>query len=305
MFVQVQVIALAVGIAALGAPAGVRGQQDLVNQAHRLDLAGKPEAAIALYRQALDRDPESFDAHYGIARVLDLTGHYDEARRHFGRAIELAPEGARDQALRMMGVSYTFTGDISEATPYFRQVFERQIASGNFGGAAEVANELGRVYLEFGDLGGASRWYRMGYETAARQPTRSASEIDLADLRWAHAQARIAARKGEAGEARRQEAIVEELLDKGTNPDQQSQQPYLLGYVHFYLKEYGRAVEEFQKADGSDPFILVLLGQAYEKVGNQLGATYSYRKALASTSHAVNNAFAREIARRKLAASPH
>jgi len=300
MLIQAQVIAIAVCLAAFGAPTGVPGQQDLINRAHRLDLAGNPDAAIALYRQALERDADSFDAHYGIARALDLTGHYEEARRHFAKAIELAPQGVKDQALRMMGVSYAFTGDIGEAARYFRQVFERQIASGNFVSAAEVANELGRVYLEFGDLDSASRWYGMGYTTAARQPARSAAEIDLADLRWAHARARIAARKGDAVEARRQEAVVKELIDKGTNPDQEIQHPYLLGYVHFYLKEYGGAVEELQKADASDPFILVLLGEAYEKLGNRVRARESYRKALASTSHAVNNAFARRIARQKL-----
>jgi tetratricopeptide (TPR) repeat protein len=300
MFIQAQVIAIAACMAAFAAVAGVRGQPDLINQAHRLDLAGRPDAAIALYREALEQDADSFDAHYGIARALDLTEHYEEARRHFGRAIELAPEGVKDQALRMLGVSYAFTGDISEASRYFRQVFDRQTASGNFVSAAEVANELGRVYLEFGDLDSASRWYRMGYATAAREPTRSTPENDLADLRWAHAQARIAARKGDKEEARRQEAAFKELLDKGTNPDQQIQQPYLLGYVHFCLREYGAAVEELQKADQSDPFILVLLGEAYEKLGNQVRARESYRKALASTSHAVNNAFARWVARPKL-----
>lgn len=35
---------------------------------------------------------ESFDAHYGIGRALDLAGQYDEGRRHFARAIELAPQ---------------------------------------------------------------------------------------------------------------------------------------------------------------------------------------------------------------------
>jgi tetratricopeptide (TPR) repeat protein len=300
MFIRAQVIAIAAGMAAFGAATGVRGQQDFINQAHRLDLAGKPDAAIALYRQALEQDADSFDAHYGIARALDLTGHYEEARLHFRMAIDLAPEGVKDQALRMIGVSYAFTGEISEASGYFRQVFDRQTASGNFVSAAEVANELGRVYLESGDLDSASRWYQMGHVTAAREPTRSTPENDLADLRWAHAQARIAARKGDKEEARRQEAAFKELLDKGTNPDQQIQYPYLLGYVHFYLKEYGGAVEELQRADESDPFILVLLGEAYEKLGNQVRARESYRKALASTSHAVNNALARGIARQKV-----
>lgn len=285
---------------ALGAPIPALAQQDLVNQAHRLDLEGKQDAAIALYRQALERNPSSFDAHYGIARALDLTAGYEEARRHFAAAIELAPEGSKDQALRMMAISYVFTGDTNKAARYFRQVFDRDVAAGNVVAAADVANELGRVYLELGDLENAYKWYGTGYETAARQPSRSPSEIDLADLRWAHARARIAARKGDAQEAWRQTAAVKRLLDAGTNPDQQIQYPYLVGYVHFHLKEYDAAIMELQEADQEDPFIVVLLAEAYEKLGNIERAREYYRKSLTSNSHAVNNAFARRLARQKV-----
>jgi tetratricopeptide (TPR) repeat protein len=274
--------------------------QDLVNQAHRLDVSGKLDAAIALYRRALRGDPGSFDAHYGIARALDLTDHYEEARPHFVRAIELASDGEKDQALRMMGVSYVFTGQTIEAAGYFEQVFKRRMATDNVVAAAEVANELGRVYLESGDLKGARTWYQRGYDTAGRERDRTAASVDLAKLRWAHAQGRIAARQGDAPEARRQTVAVKRLLDQGTNEDQQSQYPYLLGYVHFYLRDYPAAATELRKAEQDDPFIMVLLAETYRMLGEADRASEYYRKALASSSHAVNNAFARRIARQRL-----
>ena len=92
---------------------------------------------------------------------------------------------------------------------------------------------------------------------------------------------------------------MKQLLEKRTNPDQQIQYPYLRGYVHFFLKEYGAAVAALRRADQSDPFILVLLAASYEKLGNQSRAREYDRKALASTSHAVNNAFARWIVRQR------
>jgi tetratricopeptide (TPR) repeat protein len=275
-------------------------QQDVINQARRLDLDGKHDEAITLYRQALDRTPNSFDVHYGLARALDLAGSYEEARQHFAKAIELAAEGDKDQALRMMGVSYAFVNNLSEAAKYFRQVFDRRLGARNVAGAAEIANELGRVYLELGDPDTALTWYRTGYETAARQAGRPAAELDLAEMRWAHAQGRVAARKGNAREARRQEAMVKSLLDKGTNPDQQIQYPYLVGYVDFYLKDDAGAIAALQKADQEDPFILMLLAEAYERSGKAATARDYYGKVLASTSHAVNNAFARPIARQKI-----
>jgi tetratricopeptide (TPR) repeat protein len=276
-------------------------QSDLVNQARRLDLEGKQEAAIALYRQALTRAPDSFEAHYGIARALDLVDRYDEARQHFAKAIGLAPEGVKDQALRMMAISYTFTGNQNEAAKYFRQVFDRRSQTGNYAGAAEVANELGRVYLELGNPTEAYRWYRAGYEADARQTNRPTSEIALSEFRWAHAQSRIAARRGDRREALRQAATAKMLLEKGSNRDQQIQYPYLLGYVHLALKEFKAAIEQLSQADQQDPFILVLLGESYDRLGNAATAREYYEKALKSTSHAVNNAFARRIALGKTA----
>jgi tetratricopeptide (TPR) repeat protein len=274
---------------------------DLLGQARRLERDGQEDAAIAAYRRAVNVDRTSFDAHYGLARTLDLAGQYDEARQHFATAISLAPEGTKDQALRMMGIAWVFVGNRDEAMRYFREVFDRRVASGNLAGAAEEANELGRVSLELNQVDDAETWYQKGHELAGREADRPASEVDLADMRWAHAQARVAARRGREREARVAVAEVKRLLDKGGNEDQRVQYAYLRGYVDFYLSHYSAAIPELERADQQDPFILFLLGEAREKVGQpDLARTY-YTKVLASTSHAVNSAFVRAAAREKLA----
>jgi tetratricopeptide (TPR) repeat protein len=273
---------------------------DLIGQARKLEREGQEDAAIAAYRSALAQNPNSFDAQYGIARTLDLAGSYDEARQHFAKAIDLAPDGAKEQTLRMMGIAWTFVGNIAEATRYFKQVFDRRVAAGNSAGAAEEANELGRVYLELGLLDQAETWYRTGHDMAGREAAQPAAQVDLADMRWAHAQARLAARRGQEKEARQQEAMVERLLDKGGNEDQRIQDAYLRGYVEFYLGHYPAAVAELEKADQLDPCVLLLLAQANDKLEQPDRARGYYRKVLASTSHAVNSAFARPTARRAI-----
>ena len=273
----------------------------VIAEARRLDLAGDQPGAITIFRQALERDEASYQAHYGLARALDLEGHYDEARQHLSRAIELSSDADRDQTLRMMGIAWTFAGRTDEAAGAFKDVFDRRVEAGNMPGAADEANELGRVYLESGDLERAEEWYRTGYETAGRDATRSAALIDLADLRWAHAQARIAARRGQAAEAHAHEAEVKRLVDHGGNDDQGVQYPYLLGYVAFYLEDYKAALEHLARADDADPFILLLMAQASEKLGDADNAFAYYRKVLTSNSHAINAAFARPVARAKLA----
>lgn len=275
---------------------------DLLGQATKLGLGGQEDAAVALFRQVLARAPRSYEAHYGIGRALDLSDHDDEARDHFAQAVALAADADKDQAMRMLGIAWTFAGDTAKAADQFRQVFDRRMAEPNVAGAADVANELGRVYLEAGDLDRADQWYRTAHETALREPGLPAWRADLADMRWAHARARIAARRGRAAEARRQSAIVKTLLDKGGNDDQKIQYPYLVGYVEFYLGHFRAALDALKTADQKDPFITWLAGEACEKLGLLDEARAYYRTTLASTSHAVNNAFARPAAEARLRA---
>jgi tetratricopeptide (TPR) repeat protein len=273
----------------------------LVKQARKLNLEGKQDDAIAMYREALMRAPDLYDAHYGLGIALDLQGSYAQARQSFMKAIQLAPDESKEQALTAMAVSYAFSGDGREASSFYRQVFDRQTAADNFSAAAETANALGRVYLETGDLDNAAKWYQTGYETTRRQKAMSSGQIDLADLRWAHAQARIAARRGNAATARAQIAEVTRLLDKGANEEQRIQLPYLVGYVGLFLKDYTGAIAALRQADQQDPFVLFLLAQADDKSGDAAGARELYERVLASNAHSLNNAFARRVARSKLA----
>ncbi len=298
----IQLLFLAACLSACRTPDPPPPVDTLISQAGALDLAGKQDAAIAMFREVLAREPNSYRAHYGLGRALDLAGHYDEARDHFSKALELAPPGERDQAQRMLGIAWTFVGNVGEASTHFQQVFTRQRAGGNFGGATDVASELGRVYLEHGDLDQADAWYRTAHETAAMESDRPQWRVDLADMRWAHARARIASRRGHADEARHQEDIVKRLLDKGGNDDQKVQYRYLLGYVDFFLGNYAAAQAALEQADQKDPFILLLLARSHEAMGHADQARDGYRRVLDSTSHAVNNAFARPIARSKLGA---
>jgi tetratricopeptide (TPR) repeat protein len=290
---------LMLGLVVSSAGAQTVDPLDLVKQGRKLVSEGKHDEGLELYRQALQRSPDLFDGHLATGIVLDLKGVYKEAQQHFEKAIQLAPDGSKNQALASMGVSHAFERNAKTASTFYRQVFDRQMAAPELAGAAETANALGRVYLECGDLDNAFKWYQTGYETSRRQPKLPDDQADLWDLRWAHAQARIAARKGNAAEARKQVAAVKALIDKGTNPEQQIQYPYLAGYVDLYLKDYAGAIVELQKADQTDPFIQLLLAQAYEKVRDNAKAHESYVKALASNAHSLNNAFARPLARKK------
>jgi tetratricopeptide (TPR) repeat protein len=273
----------------------------VVKQGQELNSAGKQDEALALYRQALHLAPNLYEAHLASGVALDLKGEYQEARLHLSKAIELASPETKPQALRTMAMSYAFEGNAGEAGKYEQQVFDARMAKPDFTGAAEIANELARINLESGDLDGASRWYKTGYETALRKPDMNDAEKNLWAFRWEHAQARIAARRGQREEAQKHVAAAKAALDKANNPDQARFFPYLTGYVAFYTGDYKTAIGDLQKADQRDSFILSLLAQAYEKSGDQVQAMEYYRKVLTSNAHNPTNAFARPLAKKKLA----
>jgi tetratricopeptide (TPR) repeat protein len=275
--------------------------QALVKQGQKLNNEGKQDEALKLYKQALEKSPNSYAAHLESGVALDLKGDYAAAREHLKKAIDVAPADQKNRALRVMAVSYAFEGKAAEAEKYEKPVFDALMAKPDFEAAAGVANELARIKLESGDIEGAANWYKIGYDTAMRKPGMKDSDQNLWAFRWAHAQARIAARRGQRDEAQKQVAAAKAALEKANNPDQAQFFPYLTGYVAFYGGDYKTAIRELEKASQEDPFILMLLAQSYEKAGDTARAKEYYSKVMASNGHGPTNAFARPVARKKLA----
>ncbi len=275
---------------------------ELVKQGEKLNSDGKQDEALALYQRALQLSPGLFQADIAAGMALDLEGKYQEARQHLAKAIEEAPPDAKVRALRTMAVSYAFEPNTDEAAKYERQAFDLQYAAKQYADAAGTADELARIYLESGDNDNAFQWYQSGHLTAQRQANMSPAEKDLWEFRWESALARVRVRQGRKDEAKQHLAAAKAVLDKGTNPDQMRFYPYLSGYVAFYLGDYKAAIVELQKGDQQDPFVLSLLAQAYEKSGDKAQALDYYRKVLAINAHSPTNAFARPLAREKVAA---
>lgn len=275
-------------------------QHPLVKEAQQLGTDGKLAEALALYRKALVADPKLVDAHLGAGRTLDLTGQHDDARRHFATAIELADPTARAQAQTAMAVSYAFEARAADAAKVYEKVFTDRMTAANANGAAGTANAMARVYLESGDLANADKWYRTGYDTSKQIKDLTPAQTDLWEMRWLHAQARIAARRGNFTEARRQAAALKALLDKGQNDGERPQYQYLLGYIALEAGEYDAAIAELEKGTLTDSFVLGLTARAYEKKADTAKATEYYRKVMAATSHSINTAFSKQWARKYL-----
>jgi tetratricopeptide (TPR) repeat protein len=274
--------------------------QDLVKQGEKLSREGRQDDALGLYRLALEKDPNLYEAQLETGVALDLKGDYGEARKHFAKAIDLASPETKAQAMRSMAFSYAFERNAGKAAFYEKQLVDNRIENADWINAAEICDEMARIYLESGDTGKAYKWYQKGYETASRKPDLTDADKNLWLFRWENAQARIAARRGNAAEAQQHVAAAKAALDKANNRDQLRFYPYLTGYVALYTGDYKTAISELQKADQRDPFILALLGEAYEKSGDEASAKDYYRKVLEVNIHNPTNAFARPLAKKKL-----
>ncbi len=291
------VYALAVSVAAQQSAPGSTPPLDEGQQKLR---DGRHAEALAFYKKMLADSPNSYHANNQAGVALDLLGQYEEARKHFEKAIASAPDAeAKSRATRNMAMSYAFSRDCAGAAKYQGPLVDEAIKAGKMADAGGVANELARVCLESGDVDRASEWYKKGYEAALKEQGLTAAQKDLWEFRWEHAQARLAARRGNAAEAQKHVAAAKAILDKGTNPEQAPFFPYLTGYVAFYGGDFKTAVADFGKANQDDPFIVCMLAQSYEKLGDAAKASEYYKKALTSSAHNPTNAYARPIAMKK------
>jgi tetratricopeptide (TPR) repeat protein len=152
----------------------------------------------------------------------------------------------------------------------------------------------------FRRLGRCFKWYQIGHDTGLKEPDIKPARQDLWNFRWEHAQARIAARRGDQAKAQKHVAAAKAILDKGAIPDQAPFFPYLKGYVAFYAGDYKAALEELKQANLNDPFIQCMIGQTYEKLGEKDKALEYYRKASTAISHNPAAAYAVPFAKKKL-----
>ena len=279
---------------------GPQQQPEFIKQGQQLIRDGKPEEAVALYRQTLKETPNSTPANIAAGSVLDSMGKGEEARKYFAIAMLAdTPEG-KTAAKRAMAMSYAFEGNCGKTIEYEQQVFDFYGGAKNLSQQGEIADEAARVCLDSGDLDAASKWYNIGHDTGLKEPDLKPARKDLWDFRLENAAARIAARRGDKMAARQHVAAAKAILDKGTNPEQAPFLPALQGYVAFYTGDYKSALEDLSKANQNDSFIQCLIAQSYEKSGEKEKAMEYYRKAASSPSHNPAAAYAVPFAKKKL-----
>jgi tetratricopeptide (TPR) repeat protein len=280
--------------------------EELVKQGRALFSQGRHDEAERLYRQAIAISPRSFEAARALGILLNIKGQYPEARTHLEQAVKVAPTSAvRHQAMATLALSYAFEGKMDAVVREYEALRRSQQAEGDASGAAASARSLGRILLEAGDIANGRRWYEIGYQEWKPQPSQPESERLLWELRWRHMQARVSAREGRIEDAKRLLGEFEALMNKrGKLSEDAAIHRWVAGYVAFYAKEYDLAIDHLTHGDTSDPFILGMIGRAYEAKGDMTNARQYYRRVMESNVYNLQSAIARPHARARLSGQP-
>ena len=247
---------------------------------------------------------------------LDLEGKGTEARAIFQKEIDTAATpAAKANAQRALAMSWAFEGDCKKTAEYEDLVIEywktqESAAPGNaFYQEGEMATEAARVCIDNGDLDTARQLYKKGHDLGLKEPNISPGRKDLWEYRLEHAEARLAARRGNKAEADKHIAAAKSILDDMREKDsklyeqQKSFLPYLTGYVALYTGDPKTALADLESANQNDAFIQCLIGMAYENLGEKEKASDMYRKAASVRGHNPPAAFAHSFTRKKLATS--
>jgi tetratricopeptide (TPR) repeat protein len=106
-------------------------------------LRGKPDKAIAYYRQSLEIEP-SLETRCWLASALDACGDLDEAITYYRRALQMAPDYA--DAMNNLGNALVKQGKLDEAIGQYRQALRIDprlvTAMNNLGGALQRQGKL-------------------------------------------------------------------------------------------------------------------------------------------------------------------
>lgn len=235
----------------------------LVAKADKLMDAEDYAGAVAVYREAIEKQPGLSSAHLGLGIALLETGDFDAAAKEFSEAMALAPKDAETRL--NLGVAFYRNGRIEEAIAEYNKALEIKpaLASAHF--------NLGMAYAHQGDFDKALESYR----TATQQ-------------------------KKNYAEAFNNIGIIYEAMGDLENAQKQFQQAvaqrpnyalarYNLARLYLDQRMYNEAAAEFQQAIRQQPNFpeayldlgnLYLIRSTLMNTGELEKAAEAYRKAI-------------------------
>jgi tetratricopeptide (TPR) repeat protein len=247
--------------------------------AELLMKTGRFDESIAQYRKALSIDPHFTNSYYAIAGDLMYQGKHPQAlaeaqklakaarndgdRRlvFFTKALIYADQGKTDQAITEMEKQYGFDSKLEDPAQM-----------------AQDVDGIGIVLLELGKPDQAQKRFQQALDIQANSNLSSEAKQD-ARLGHHYNLGRVALAKNDLATAK---AEAEEYL-KGAEEkenDFRIRQAHLLaGMIATKEGNFDQAINELEKANQQDPYVIYQIAVAYAGKGDQAKAKETYKQA--------------------------
>ncbi len=266
---------------------------------------GRGDKALVAFQRARELGP-SPRVNAFIANDDLLKGQYGKARASLEAVEKSLPKGSVPFAVRFgITFSHIYEGNTDAALKSLETYLAEYKANGLDQQFPEVFvwNAMARINLESGRLEEALKDYEKGYQSV---PGSSIPEDQKQTWlgRLHHGKARTLARMGKHEEAWAEVETVRKMIIQGGDAGRQywPAYHYVAGYAKLEAGDYAAALEHLLQADPKNPFDLVLLARAYEKVGRTKEAKETYQKVLDSQWAGIERPLAFPEAKRKVSA---
>jgi tetratricopeptide (TPR) repeat protein len=281
---------------------GERLVQVILGQLYAGD--NQADKARVAYERANSIGPKTARVEAFLAGDDLLKGNYGKARATYTSVEQRLPKGSVPFVIRFgVTFSHLYEGNPDAALESLRTYLAEYKAGGLDQQFPEVFiwNAMARINLENGRLDEAMKAYEKGYESV---PGSNLPEDQKQTWlgRLHHGKCRVLAKMGKRQEAWAEAETVRKMIEDGGEPAKQywPAYHYLAGYVKLEAGEYDKAVEHLTQSDLRDPFHVLLLARAYEKLGKKDDARKSYETVVSSQWPGIERPLAYPEAKRKL-----
>lgn len=235
---------------------------------------GDYRAAIALFEQALEKDPAFLISVRGIASAYDYLGEHEKARAYLDQAIDKA-EGYIDKKVLKQAkvVSLANEGNYKGALSIAKSMLKDAEESAQVLEKANAQFIIGRLYLESGEHKKANEWSAKAVKSVevAEVPERQAA---LVNLRAKVMNAWVAIDQGnDLAEARK---LVADYRDAASglpgNKYLEMGAQEMDGVIAIKEGDYKSALAALSKADKDNAYVLYWTAVAQRGIGNEKAA---------------------------------
>ena len=282
---------------------GERLIQVILGQLYNGDNQGGK--ALVAFRKAQAIGPKTARVEAFLANDDILKGNYGKARATYLDVQKSLPQGSVPFAVRFgVTFSYLYEGHPDEALASLRTYLDEYKGGGLTQQFPEVFiwNAMARINLEYGRLDEAMKCYQKGYESVpGSNLPEDQKQVWLGRLH--HGTARTLAKMGKQQEAWAEAETIKKMIEGGGEPAKQywPAYHYVAGYLKLEAGDYAGALEHLKQSNPDDPFHTLLLGRAYEKLGQKAEAKKAFERVVASQAGGMERALAYPEAKKKLA----